>query len=297
MASLSLHAGAFLLGLALGFGLTPRSAAQDGPVVGVEDSMAFRWSDAPDLPKIVQLPHADKLPVAKRLAPASFAEQLGEWGLRVIHLPVVDDPEPGAWARPGGARALLQPGLKVANPVRGVDEEALCVTLVLCLRDIDAWSRANPGHPDILIVLDADAPVYEGRFNTLSARFLGKPMTNPPSWERMAREVQAVLRPSRRTNRLTETGGRLMVVARGGGGPAPQNPPFEIAALEGGGVVVAPADRAIRHHITYAVEEGSTVILLGAEGLGRGSSLTLGEAAEIGVDAVVLTPDAVRRTY
>jgi len=96
-----------------------------------------------------------------------LAEQL-DMGMRALELDVVYDPEGGRYAHPMlpefasqrgatetyDAAAMAGPGFKVLH-VPDVDVRSQCATLLLCLRQIRAWSDAHPGHVPILITMNA----------------------------------------------------------------------------------------------------------------------------------------------
>ncbi|QAY77393.1 Ca2+-dependent phosphoinositide-specific phospholipase C [Sphingosinicella sp. BN140058] len=93
-------------------------------------------------------------------------------GVRQIELDVFADPAGGRYADPAGEKiaraagektgfdreAMLKPGFKVFH-IPDIDYRSTCPTLVRCLADVDAWSRANPGHLPIMITINAaDTP-------------------------------------------------------------------------------------------------------------------------------------------
>lgn len=93
-----------------------------------------------------------------------LAEQLAA-GARQLEIDIVDDPQGGLFATPLGRRMagaaaapydlepLKAPGLKVLH-VPDVDYRSTCPTFLGCLREIRAWSLANPEHVPILILLN-----------------------------------------------------------------------------------------------------------------------------------------------
>lgn len=94
-------------------------------------------------------------------------EQL-DMGMRQLELDVFYDPRGGRYARPALARMtagrpgavaydasqMLAPGYKVLH-AQDVDVRSHCATFLLCLTQIDTWSRANPNHVPILIMINA----------------------------------------------------------------------------------------------------------------------------------------------
>ncbi|MEO1404932.1 MAG: phosphatidylinositol-specific phospholipase C1-like protein [Pseudomonadota bacterium] len=97
----------------------------------------------------------------------TLTEQL-DLGMRQIELDVFHDPDGGRFADPllpklaaanaGGeafdAAGYEQPGLKVMH-IQDVDQRSHCVLFTECLEEIDIWSRSNPDHTPILILINA----------------------------------------------------------------------------------------------------------------------------------------------
>jgi len=89
------------------------------------------------------------------------------------------DPLPYRLLRAQGARdlaplyaeALAEPGLKVMHAV-DVDFRSHCPTFRLCLRQVRAWSDANPGHSPLFILL-------EPKFQSLAAFAPGATRLDP----------------------------------------------------------------------------------------------------------------------
>ena len=89
--------------------------------------------------------------------------QLSELGVRQFELDVFADPAGGRYARPAALRTvkgleppgpeLLAPGFKVLH-VQDIDYRTTCATLVACLTVIRDWSRSNPWHVPILIMIE-----------------------------------------------------------------------------------------------------------------------------------------------
>jgi hypothetical protein len=90
--------------------------------------------------------------------------QLSELNIRQFELDVFADPTGGRFAKPAALRTikgleppgpeLLVPGFKVLH-VQDIDYRTTCATLVACLVAIRDWSRANPSHVPILILIEA----------------------------------------------------------------------------------------------------------------------------------------------
>ncbi|MCG8441525.1 MAG: Ca2+-dependent phosphoinositide-specific phospholipase C [Caulobacterales bacterium] len=281
--------------LAAALALAGAAAAAEPTWIGVMNSHQFRWSDAPSTRLARYVP--ERLTPGPRLSPLTFAEQLESFGWRVIHLPVVDDPETGRWARGRVAhvRALRQPGLKVIDP-RRADPEALCFTLMTCLIDVEGWSRTRPGHEPVIVLLQARAVAPDGRVAGVKRRFGGAPDTPAPTWRAIAQEVETALPEQRRATTLAGADGRLIIVAMGGRGPAPARAPF-VTGGEGGVVDLFNAPATPAWAIEQAVGNGRFVGALnvgwrdGAPDEGVGAR----QAAAKGAHMLVFGADAARR--
>jgi uncharacterized protein (TIGR03067 family) len=100
-----------------------------------------------------------------------FAEQFSRQGIRQIELDVFADPNGGLFAAPALRKIvrtrgkdpgpdpnadgqLLKPGLKVLH-VQDADFISRAATFVEALKQVEAWSRANPRHVPILILVEA----------------------------------------------------------------------------------------------------------------------------------------------
>ena len=76
------------------------------------------------------------------------------------------DPKGGLYAHPLGPKMsgepvspdfearMSKPGFKVLH-IQDIDFRSSCLTLVECLAEIRAWSRAHPRHTPILITMNA----------------------------------------------------------------------------------------------------------------------------------------------
>ncbi|KLI99818.1 hypothetical protein WQ56_11715 [Luteimonas sp. FCS-9] len=119
------------------------------------------------------------------------------------------------------AEALAEPGLKVLHAV-DVDFRSHCPTFRLCLRQLRAWSDANPGHTPVFVLL-------EPKFQSLAARAPGATPLDPFDARAFA-EMDAT---------IADVLGRERVIApddvRG------THPTLEAAALAGGWPTLAQA--------------------------------------------------------
>jgi hypothetical protein len=91
-------------------------------------------------------------------------DQLERLGIRKFELDVFADPEGGRYATPAAFRmvkgldpidpVMREPGFKVIH-TQDVDFRTTCATLKRCLTIIRDWSRANPGHVPIMVMIEA----------------------------------------------------------------------------------------------------------------------------------------------
>ncbi len=100
-----------------------------------------------------------------------LAVQLTELGVRQFELDVFADPTGGRFAQPAAPRIvkglepagpeMRSPGFKVRH-MPDIDYGTTCPTLVACLGAIRDWSRANPWHVPILIMIEVkDAAIAD----------------------------------------------------------------------------------------------------------------------------------------
>lgn len=93
-----------------------------------------------------------------------LTEQLEQFGIRQFELDVFADPEGGLYANRAANAVIgldpiapdpeLQvPGYKVLH-TQDFDYETTCLTLVICLAEIEAWSSAHPDHLPVMIMLE-----------------------------------------------------------------------------------------------------------------------------------------------
>lgn len=97
----------------------------------------------------------------------SLAEQLDK-GARQIELDPSDDPQGGLYSTPLARKlleakgvtppaydlsVLAQPGIKVIH-VADIDYRSSCLLFVDCLKQVKAWSDANPTHTPILMMIN-----------------------------------------------------------------------------------------------------------------------------------------------
>lgn len=289
------------------------------PHVGVMDSVNFRLSEAPGgLFTVAGAPHA--------LAPLSFAEQLEVMGFTAFHLRVVADADGTRFAnmRHLGRVALHQPGLKVVGRY-GLDAEAECVTLMMCLMRLDALAHANPDHPLVVIIEpfsvqnrvldDRRAQRWRGPVPGFVTKWVPrKAAPLPPSLSVVAAEVAHVLPPSRRARDLDEgADGRLVVLVAGSGrvdgprsasmsgspyGSSVEGVPFLTSSVGGGALRILPGQGVPAWALADAREEADILVVLDTDWGGGAahehSRISALEAAAARADVVMLSQAAGR---
>ena len=114
-----------------------------------------------------------------------LTEQLSQLGIRQFELDVYADPDGGRFATPAAFRLLkglepvgpelVAPGFKVMHTP---DDDYLttCRTLKMCLSEIRDWSRANPWHVPIMVMIEVkdairDDPDGVGYVKPIPVRF------------------------------------------------------------------------------------------------------------------------------
>ena len=132
-------------------------------VLGTHNS--YHLSPAPQLMALLG-PRARDIEYTHR----PLLEQLSELGIRKFELDVFADPNGGRYAQPAAFRMvsgldpvdvqLRTPGFKVLH-TQDIDYQTTCVTLVVCLTVIRDWSRANPWHVPIMVMLEAKDSTLE----------------------------------------------------------------------------------------------------------------------------------------
>ncbi|MGZ4680894.1 MAG: phosphatidylinositol-specific phospholipase C1-like protein [Acidimicrobiales bacterium] len=108
---------------------------------------------------------ADSLEYSHPPLPDQFADE----GIRQIELDVFADPDGGLYSKRPALTALglpnptppelLQPGFKVLH-IQDVDFNSTCLTFVICLGQVKAWSDAHPRHLPVAILVELkDDPI------------------------------------------------------------------------------------------------------------------------------------------
>lgn len=128
-------------------------------------------------------------------------------GIRQFELDVFEDTEGGKYQIPGIDIALKHNGLPIAFPFdpKGVmkrpgfkvfhtidvDVRSTCLTLVECLGHIQKWSKANPNHVPIMVILE----IKEQSLPAVDESYEPTPM-NPfrgQTWSALQQEILTVL--------------------------------------------------------------------------------------------------------
>jgi hypothetical protein len=132
---------------------------------------------------------------------ASLPNQLRRQGARGMELDLYPDPGVGLYANPLlrqrlGAGPLpnpewTRPGIKVLH-TEDLDYNSTCIRLVTCLSLVRGWSRANPGHVSLLILLELKAT------DPIAAALGGVqvPPWNGAALDALDTEIRSVFRPS-----------------------------------------------------------------------------------------------------
>lgn len=186
---------------AVSAGITTPPAMNDIQVVGSHNSFKSRIPSAVMAklraanPKLADGLDYYHLPLSRQL----------DAGVRQLEIDIFADPKGGRYADPKGetwARAahertgfdraaMLRPGFKVFH-IPDVDYLSGCVTLVRCLREIDGWSRAHPGHLPIMVTINA-ADTPSGRPGITDPI----PLDDPALLDALDGEIRSVLPPAR----------------------------------------------------------------------------------------------------
>ncbi len=131
---------------------------------------------------------------------APLPDQFSDQRVRQIELDVWLDAEGGRYANPllrqvAGTGPydpeMEQPGIKTFH-VQDVDYASTCLTLVACLRQVKAWSDANPAHVPVAVLVELKDDTLElGNF----------PFVVPEKWtaagmDSLDAEIRSVFAPS-----------------------------------------------------------------------------------------------------
>lgn len=94
-----------------------------------------------------------------------LTEQFTDHGVRQIEIDVFADPDGGLFASQAGNAfvglpaesgipELDEPGFKVLH-TQDFDYATNCLTLTICLEEVEAWSAANPDHVPLMVMIEA----------------------------------------------------------------------------------------------------------------------------------------------
>ncbi len=146
---------------------------------------------------------------------APLAQQFAEQGVRQIELDVFADPQGGLYDQrhllpilglpaDSGEPALERPGFKVLH-VQEIDFLSRCLTFVICLRQLKAWSDANPAHLPLAILVELkDEPIPD----PVNAGFVIPHLIGRPELDALDAEIRSVFPPSRIITPDAVRGGR-----------------------------------------------------------------------------------------
>jgi hypothetical protein len=135
-------------------------------VIGTHNS--YHVGIAPSDTKIWEMNHPDDLKKLTYRHPSLTAQLTG--GVRQLELDVFSDRAGGLYANPAGPRMvkaaglpadppfdprhlMRKPGFKVMH-IQDVDYRSACQPFSACLREIRAWSAANPRHVPLFILIE-----------------------------------------------------------------------------------------------------------------------------------------------
>lgn len=132
--------------------------------IGTHNSFK-QWISAPELDVIREVNAEGALSLEYGHPPLS--EQL-DAGARQLEIDPYYDPDGGLYADPLGPRNMAARGEEIppfdATPLRGpglkvfhtpdIDYRSNCLTFVICLEQVKAWSDANPDHTPILMMIN-----------------------------------------------------------------------------------------------------------------------------------------------
>jgi hypothetical protein len=133
---------------------------------------------------------------------ASLPNQLARQHVRGLELDLFPDPDGGLYSNPllrqrlaAGpltAPAWYRPGIKVLHTA-DLDYNSTCVELVACLRAVRRWSRANPAHVPLLVMLELKGtdPAAAG------AGGVSVPPWDGPALDALDGEIRSVFGPDR----------------------------------------------------------------------------------------------------
>lgn len=95
----------------------------------------------------------------------SITNQLADLGIRKFEIDIFADPDGGLYSSPSGAvlsndyeyidnEIMNQPGFKVIH-IQDIDYRTTCLTFISCLDEVNTWSKSNPNHLPIMVMVEA----------------------------------------------------------------------------------------------------------------------------------------------
>jgi len=143
----------------------------------------------------------------------TLTEQLDQYGVRQFELDVMADPDGGLYATPAALEILGidesedpvmdEPGFKVQH-TQDVDYASNCLTLVVCLEEIEAWSSANPEHLPVMVMVETKTlSIAEGAeglgvdLSGFDVEFTDPPDMTPELFDDLEAEITSVFSEDR----------------------------------------------------------------------------------------------------
>ncbi len=143
----------------------------------------------------------------------SLTEQLDEYGVRQLELDVMADPEGGRYSTPAALEILGidesedpvmdEPGFKVQH-TQDVDYASNCLTLVVCLEEVEQWSSANPDHLPVMVMVETKTLSIEDGAEGLGVdlsgfdvEFADPPDMTPELFDELETEITSVFTEDR----------------------------------------------------------------------------------------------------
>ena len=132
---------------------------------------------------------------------APLTEQFDEQEIRQIELDVFADPDGGLYSRRIALDALglpnvtppelLEPGFKVMH-IQEIDFNTTCLTFVICLEEIEAWSDANPRHLPVAVLVELKSEAIP---DPLNLGFVTPHPIGPTELDALDAEIRSVFDP------------------------------------------------------------------------------------------------------
>jgi Phosphoinositide phospholipase C, Ca2+-dependent len=160
----------------------------------------------------IAIPRAEMQIIASRSQAAATSldyshmplNQQLDLGMRQLELDVLYDPQGGRYARPAlprmtrnrpgsvayDASQMMRPGYKVLH-AQDVDVRSHCPTFIMCLSQIDAWSKAHPDHVPLLIMINAKDGASSVPFGVKALDY------DAAAFDALDNEIRSVFGPNR----------------------------------------------------------------------------------------------------